>query len=180
MKSREILKLDWQRLQEVTGQPASEMTWKSCFSPRFSSVYLIRKAHSFYSRKMYRLSKLTSLVNFLVFGAEVPARLEIGPGLVLPHPQGIILGASRIGSNATIFQQVTLGAKTLDFDFNEDARPVLKDNIVVSAGAKIIGGVMIGSDSIVGANAVVNSDVAANSLAVGVPATVRPRTSKEK
>ena len=116
--------------------------------------------------------KLLSLINFVLFGIEVPARLSIGPGLVIPHTQGIVIGAGYIGSNVTIYQQVTLGAKLADFRYDVAQRPHVCDGVVLTAGAKVIGPVRIGERATVGANAVVLSDVPAGALAVGVPARI--------
>lgn len=96
--------------------------------------------------------------------AELPSSAEIGPGLYLPHPQGVILGGqSRIGPHVAIFQQVTLGAWN-------GASPRIAAHASLFAGAKIIGKVAVGRRAFVGANAVVLGDVPPWHSAVGVPA----------
>ncbi len=130
----------------------------------------MRKAHSAYTSNYSRRAKFWSLINFLVFNVEIPASLTIGPGFVMPHPQGVILGAGVIGSNVTVLQQVTFGAKTLDFKFDSSKRPTVGNDVTVSAGAKIIGSVILNDGCTVGANAVVLDDVPKDALAVGVPA----------
>ena len=102
----------------------------------------------------------------------MPARLFIGPGLVMPHSQGTVLGASFIGSNVTIFHQVTLGGKNADFEYNPEKRPHIGSNVTISVGAKILGPLCLGDSCVIGANAVVLCDVPPNTLAVGVPARV--------
>jgi serine O-acetyltransferase len=119
-----------------------------------------------------------SLLNVTLFGLEVPATLHIGPGLIIAHTNGIVLGAAVIGRNATIYQQVTLGALEADFRFDPALRPVVEDDVILAAGAKVLGAVRIGSGSTVGANAVVLSDVPPAHIAVGVPARVKPKASK--
>lgn len=173
MDLREYLDADWSRLHEFAGLPAKKRRFRDNFSPRFAPVYLLRKAqHAFFNGR-HKRAKLFSLINFLLFGLEVPARLKIGPGLVLPHTSGTILGAGEIGKNVTIYQQVTLGAKIADFEYDPKVRPRVGDNVLITAGAKIIGPVSIGDGAIIGANAVVLADVPSRHLAIGVPATAR-------
>ncbi|WP_206542412.1 serine O-acetyltransferase [Sphingomonas sanguinis] len=112
----------------------------------------------------------------ILFGIEVPARLAIGPGLVIPHSNGIVIGAGAIGSDVTIYQGVTFGANLADFDFDMDQRPIVEDKVIVTAGAKVIGSVRLGTGAVIGANAVVLSDIPPNMLAVGIPAIARARS----
>lgn len=150
--------------------------WLGVLSPRFVPVLLCRLAHSFYRLKLGLFAKAVSLLNFFLFGIEIAVRCPIGKGLFLPHTQGTVIGAWSIGENATIFQGVTLGAKELDFSYQESSRPTVGDGVTIGAGAKIIGRLVLGSDSRVGANAVVLNDVAPGSLVVGIPAKVVDRS----
>ncbi len=174
VRLREYLDADWSRLFEFAGQPAPRRSIRSAFSPRFAPVVLVRLAQRSYEKGFRRLASIFSLLNFLVFGLEVPARLPIGRGLVIPHAIGTILGAGHIGSNVTIYQQVTLGAKLADFGYDFALRPHIEDGAMITAGAKIIGAVRIGRSAVVGANAVVLEDVPDHHLAVGVPARISP------
>jgi serine O-acetyltransferase len=174
MRLRDYLDADWRRLFEFAKQPAPRRSTLSAFSPRFAPVVLIRIAQRCHAKGFYRLAKMFSLINFLIFGLEVPARLQIGPGLVVPHTVGTILGAGHIGENVTIYQQVTLGAKLADFEYDETQRPHVEDGALITAGAKVIGPVRIGRGAVVGANAVVLEDVPDYHLAVGVPARNSP------
>lgn len=173
VRLRDYLAADWHRLHEFAGSEPPRRRFRDNFSPRFAPVYLLRVAQRLYEKGAYRTAKTVSLLNFILFGLEVPARLSIGPGLVLPHTVGTILGAGKIGRNVTIYQQVTLGAKIADFDYDPAQRPEVGDDVLLTAGAKVIGPVQIGDGAIIGANAVVLQDVPANSLAVGVPASIR-------
>jgi len=172
-----LLDADWQRLHDFGGVPAPRRTWRSSLTPRFAPIFFLRSAQRLYQRGWRRLAKLCSLFNYIVFGLEVPARLAIGPGLVLPHTIGTIIGAGYVGRNVTIFQQVTLGAKLADFAYDLAKRPHVEDDAVVAAGAKIIGPVRLGRGSTIGANAVVLEDVPAGALAVGVPAVIKDASS---
>jgi serine O-acetyltransferase len=86
------------------------------------------------------------------------------------HTQGTVLGAAAIGSNVTIYHQVTLGARELDFAYTLSMRPVVEDGVILSVGAKVLGGVVLGKACVVGANAVVLKDVPSENVAIGVPA----------
>lgn len=172
VRLRDYLDADWQRLCELAGYPNARRSWRSAFTPRFGHICLLRLAQVWHARGFRRLAKMPSLVNYLVFALEVPARLEIGGGLVIPHPQGVVLGAREIGRNALIFQQVTLGGRVADFEYVPDRRPRVGDGVTLSAGAKILGPLTIGDGAVVGANAVVLEDIPAGATAVGVPARV--------
>lgn len=173
MRLREYLDADWRRLHEFAGQEPPPRRFASNFSPRFAPVFLVRVAGRLFAKGHFRTAKLASLVNFLLFGLEVPAKLKIGPGLVIPHTFGTIIGAREIGANVTIYQQVTLGAKVADFDYVPERRPLVEDGALITAGAKIIGPVVIGRGAVIGANAVVLQDVPPHHMAIGVPAVAR-------
>lgn len=171
---KEYLDADWKRLCLLIGVTATPRQLNNHFGPRFAPVVLIRCAQVLYSRGFTRAAKIFSLTNFLIFNIEVPARLYIGPGLVIPHPQGTVLGAAHIGSNVTIFHQVTLGGKSADFDYVPSKRPHVGDNVTISVGAKILGPIYLGDGSVIGANAVVVCNVPPVSIAVGIPAKISP------
>lgn len=116
-----------------------------------------------------------SLINVILFGLEVTPRCKIGPGLLIPHTSGTVIGAAEIGSNVTIFQGVTLGAKFADLAFTPESRPVLEDDVVIGAGAKVLGGIRIGKKGIISANSLLMESVPANGFAIGVPAVVKVR-----
>lgn len=176
MKLGELLDADWARLQRLGGAADTRRPWSSWAAPRFAPVWLLRVAHAMHSQGWQRLAKLCGLLNVLLFGLEVPARLSIGPGLIITHPYGTVLGAARIGANATLYQQVTLGATEADFSFDAALRPVVHDNVTISAGAKVLGPITLEDGCTIGANAVVLASVPPGKLAVGVPARILDRT----
>ena len=95
---------------------------------------------------------------------------SIGPGLRLPHPVGVVIGEGvRIGRNCTIFQQVTLGGKELG-DAGNNAYPIIGDDVVIFAGARVLGNIHVHSGSVIGANSVVLKDVAERTTVAGIPA----------
>lgn len=95
---------------------------------------------------------------------------KIGGGLRLLHPFATVINAERIGKNALIFQQVTIGYK-------DGKKPIIHDNVTICCGAKVLGGVTIGNNVIIGANAVVVKDVPDNSVVAGVPAKIIKKLS---
>ncbi len=104
----------------------------------------------------------------IVTGADIPLNCRLGGGLMLPHPNGIVIHpAAEIGPNCLLFQQVTIGA-------GEDGVPILEGHVDVGAGAKILGAVTIGRHAKIGANAVVVNDVPSRATAIGVPAKIVP------
>ena len=169
---RLYLDADWRRLTELVGNPGLRRKWHHCLLPRFAPVTLIRLAQFSELRGNRSIAKMFSLLNFLIFGIEVPTRLKIGPGLVIPHPQGTVLGAREIGANVTIFHQVTLGARIADFNYDLIQRPKVCDGVTLSVGAKILGPLTLGERATIGANAVVLEDVPAGATAAGIPAKI--------
>lgn len=106
----------------------------------------------------------------VVTGADIPLNARIEGGLLLPHPNGIVIHPdARIGPNCLIFQQVTIGTRGVP------GAPVIGGHVDIGAGAKILGPVTIGNHVVIGANAVVLTDVPDNCAAVGIPAVVKPR-----
>lgn len=170
------VRLDIARMRELSGMgrgPVSAMAAiAGMLSPRLCPVILIRAAAWLAAHRLGPLAKLVTVINLVLFGIEVSSRIPIGPGLFLPHTSGTVIGAARVGANVTIFQGVTLGAKELDMVFDLSTRPVIEDEVVIGAGAKILGGVRVGRGARIGANAVVVTDVPPGAVAVGVPAKI--------
>jgi serine O-acetyltransferase len=105
-----------------------------------------------------------------ITGIEIHPAAVIGPGLFIDHGMGVVIGeTAELGANVTLFQGVTLGGKS----WNKGKRhPTIGDNVVVGAGAKVLGGFDVGARSRIGANAVVVKSVPADSVVVGVPGEI--------
>ena len=104
-----------------------------------------------------------------VSGADIPLNSKIGGGLLLPHPNGIVIHPGAvIGPNCLIFQQVTIGTR------GTGGVPAIGGHVDIGAGAKVLGSIRIGNHVVIGANAVVLQDVPDNCMAVGIPAIVKP------
>ena len=169
-----LLRADLVRLSIAT--PSGEeipVKLVNLLNPRFIPVLLIRLARYCYLSRLLRpLNFLFTWFNLFLFGVECTAKCDIGPGLLLPHTSGTVIGAGKIGTNATIFQGVTLGAIKADMGFDLALRPTLGDNVIVGAGAKILGGISVGDSARIGANAVVLHPVPSNAVMGGIPAKV--------
>jgi serine O-acetyltransferase len=110
----------------------------------------------------------------IITGIELPCEVPIGKGFVIEHSGGIVIsGFARFGENCRIRNGVVIGLARV----SEPCAPQFGDNVDIGAGAKVLGNIRIGDNVLIGANAVVITDVPSNSIAVGVPAVVKPRTA---
>ena len=171
---KQLLYSDLARQNELEGRPGVRPNFRRFLRRlprhRFLPIVLCRGSRAALLARIPVLPEFLTYLNLVLFGLEVAPRCEIGPGVFFPHPSGTVVGAWRIGRNATIFQGVTLGAKELDMGFDHGLRPDIGDNVVLGAGSKILGGIHVGDNATVGANAVVVNSVEAGSTVVGIPA----------
>jgi len=117
-----------------------------------------------------RLAALRHRVWSVITGAEIAPDTEIGGGLILPHPNGVVIHPDVIiGPNCIIFQQVTLGTNR-----GGQGVPQLGGHVDIGPGARVLGPVRVGDHAVIGANAVVLADVPAGAVAVGIPARILP------
>jgi len=138
--------------------------------PRFLPIFLYRMSRTSRLARIPLAPNLFSYLNLVLFGMDVTPACEIGPGIFFPHTSGIVIGASSIGSNVTLYQGVTLGAKQLDMHFDPSTRPTIGNNVTLGSGAKILGGITIGDNVKVGANSVVVHSIGPNRTVIGIPA----------
>jgi serine O-acetyltransferase len=126
---------------------------------------LLRKPFSLLYHVLFKLVQILT-------GVELPCEVEVGRNFVIDHFGGIVVsGYARFGDNCRIRNGVVVGLKNVD----DPCAPIIGDNVDIGAGAKLLGPIRIGNNVNIGANAVVLVDVPDDSLAVGVPAVVRPR-----
>lgn len=137
---------------------------------RFLPNVICRTSRAAFLAGVPVIPQVLTYLNIVLFGLEVTPRCDMGPGIFFAHPCGTVVGGSRIGSRATIFQGVTIGAKVLDMQFDPTLRPTIGDNVVLAAGCKVLGGIHLGDGVTVGANAVVLDSVEPNSIVAGIPA----------
>ena len=173
MSLLELLRSDAARQYHFAGRKVNRVgnvaLLKVLFSPRFAPVLLYRLAARCAMRHLRPLGKLFSLMKFVVFGIEIGLNCEIGPGLYFPHTSGTVLGARRIGSNAVIYHNVTVGAKVPDLAYDDGLRPEIGNDVMLGAGSKILGPITLGDGVVVAANAVVVHSMPSGCLVVGVP-----------
>jgi serine O-acetyltransferase len=138
------------------------------------AVWGYRLAHRLWRRGSFLRARLVSqLVRFLT-GVEIHPGAVIGRRFFIDHGMGVVIGETAvIGDDVMLYHGVTLGGTTSK---REKRHPTLGDNVVVGAGASVLGPVTIGEHSVVGANAVVLTSAPPNSLLAGVPAKVRSRS----
>jgi len=145
--------------------------------PGVHAVWVYRLAHRMWRNPSLRLpARLVSQLARAVTGIEIHPGARLGRRLFIDHGMGVVIGeTAEVGDDVVLFHGSTLGGKTMR---HGKRHPTLGDNVVVGAGAKILGPVWIGSGAQVGANAVVIHDVPAGAIAVGVPAQIRLRPAK--
>lgn len=139
----------------------------------YSGVHALmahRIAHQLYKGKHFFSARVISQTARHLTGIEIHPGAKIGKGFFIDHGMGVVIGeTTEIGDNCTVYQGVTLGGTGKDVG---KRHPTLGDNVMVGAGAKVLGPVKIGNNSKIAANAVVLHEVSENSTAVGIPAKV--------
>ncbi len=145
--------------------------------PGLHALWFYRMAHWFWTHGLFWLGRVVSHVGRHLTGIEIHPGARIGPGFFIDHGMGVVIGeTAEVGANVTLYHGVTLGGTS----WNKGKRhPTLQDDVVVGAGAKILGPITIGSGTRIGANAVVVKDVPPDSVVVGVPGRVTHRAGEK-
>lgn len=150
--------------------PAIKSNMEVLLYPSFKVMLHYRAAHRLYMKKHYFLARWISQRAARKTGIEIHPGAQIGKGLFIDHGAGVIIGETTIiGNNVTLYQGVTLGGTGKE---KGKRHPTLEDNVMVSAGAKIIGSFTIGENSKIGAGSVVLEEVPPNCTVVGVPGRI--------
>ncbi len=127
--------------------------------------------------KLYVLARFISHLGRFFSGIEIHPGAKIGKNLFIDHGLGVVIGeTAEVGDNVTLYQGVTLGGTSLQDD---KRHPTLKNNVIVGAGAKILGPIEIGENVLVGSNSVVVKPVPDNTTVVGIPAHIVPKKEQE-
>ncbi len=143
----------------------------------FHAIVAYRAAHWLFKMKIPFFPRAISQFARFLTGIEIHPGAEIGQGLFIDHGTGVVIGeTAMIGDNVTLFQGVTLGGTGKE---TGKRHPTLGNNIVVGAGAKVLGNITIGDNSYIGANAVVIKDVPVNATVVGVPGHITKQEGKK-
>ena len=143
--------------------------------PGVKAIFFHKIANFFAVAKFDLIARIISQLSRFFTGIEIHPKAKIGKNLFIDHGMGVVIGeTSDIGDNVTIYHNVTLGGISPSINANEQRdlkrHPTLHDNVVVGSGAQILGPVVIGKNSLIGANAVVTKDVPEKSVMVGIPA----------
>ena len=144
--------------------------------PGLQALFYHRAGHALYRLRLLFFARLVSQFARWLTGIEIHPGAVIGKGLFIDHGMGVVIGETAvIGKNVTLFQGVTLGGTGKQ---KGKRHPTLGNNVVVGAGAKVLGDIQIGDNVSIGANAVVVRDVPANSTVVGVPGRIASREGR--
>ncbi len=157
--------------------PAIKSNWEVILYPSFKAILHYRVAHWLYKRKRYFWARWVSQRGVRKTGIEIHPGATIGKGLFIDHGSGVIIGeTAELGDNITLYQGVTLGGTGKE---KGKRHPTLRDNVMVSAGAKVLGSFTIGENSKIGAGAVVLEEVPPDCTVVGVPGRIVRRKDKK-
>ena len=157
--------------------PAIKSNMEVFLYPSFKVILNYRIAHKLYLKKHFFWARWISQRAARKTGIEIHPGATIGKGLFIDHGSGVIIGETTIiGDNVTLYQGVTLGGTGKE---QGKRHPTLKDNVMVSAGAKVIGSFTIGENSKIGAGSVVLEEVPPNCTVVGVPGRIVKMDNKK-
>lgn len=141
--------------------------------PSFHAILWHRAAHWLYAHKCFLSARLISQLSAHFTGIEIHPGAKIGKGLFIDHGHGVVIGETAIlGDNVTLYQGVTLGGTGKE---HGKRHPTIGNNVMISAGAKVLGSFTVGDNSKIGAGSVVLHEVPPNSTVVGVPGRVVKR-----
>ncbi|WP_304349086.1 serine O-acetyltransferase EpsC [Corynebacterium frankenforstense] len=142
------------------------------------AIWSHRVSHWLWVRGVKGPARILAQLNRFFTGIEIHPGATIGRRFFIDHGMGIVIGeTAEIGDGVMLYHGVTLGGQVLT---QTKRHPTVEDDVVIGAGAKVLGPITIGKGSAVGANAVVTKDVPANCIAVGIPAQCRPRGRDER
>jgi serine O-acetyltransferase len=160
--------------------PAARSTWEvlTCY-PGLHAVWIHRLAHWFWMRGLSWLGRWTSHLGRWLTGIEIHPAATVGRRVFIDHGMGVVIGeTAEVGDDCTIYQGVTLGGTSL---YRGTKRhPTLGKGVVVSAGAKVLGGFTVGDGAKVGSNAVVLKEVPPGATVVGIPGRIVEESAKKK
>ena len=138
--------------------------------PGFQAISIHRISHKLWKYNLPILPRLLSHVTRFLTGVEIHPGAKIGKGVFIDHGMGVVIGeTSEIGDRCLLYQGVTLGGTGKE---NGKRHPTLEANVVVGAGAKVLGGIHVGTNTRIGAGSVVVKNVEANSTVVGIPGRI--------
>ncbi len=138
--------------------------------PGFQAIFLHRLTHKLWNLKIPLIPRVISQINRTITGIEIHPGAKIGRKVFIDHGMGVVIGeTAEIGNNCLLYQGVTLGGTGKS---HGKRHPTLKENVVVGAGAKVLGSITVGANTRIGAGSVVVRSVQGNSTVVGIPGRV--------
>lgn len=138
--------------------------------PGIHALMYYRIGHWAWENGFYTLGRFLSHIGRFLSGIEIHPGAKIGKGVFIDHGMGVVIGeTAEVGNNVTLYQGVTLGGTSLD---GGKRHPTLEDDVIVGAGAKVLGPIVVGKGARIGSNAVVIKPVPENVTVVGIPAKV--------
>lgn len=146
--------------------------------PGLHAIWAHRISHKLWRKEQKFMARALSQAARAVTGIEIHPGAQIGERFFIDHGMGVVIGeTAQIGNDVMMYHAVTLGGRSLEA---QKRHPTIEDQVVIGAGARILGPITVGSGCAIGANAVVVKDVPSDSVAVGVPAKVinRPQLSE--
>ena len=163
------LKSDFAIIKER--DPAARGIWEIIFCyPGFQALVMHRISHKLWRNKLPLLPRIISHFTRFLTGVEIHPGARIGKGVFIDHGMGVVIGeTSEIGDRCLLYQGVTLGGTGKE---SGKRHPTLEANVVVGAGAKVLGGIYVGTNTRIGAGSVVVKNVEANSTVVGIPGRI--------
>lgn len=157
--------------------PAIKTPWEVFLYPSFHAILRYRISHWFYVHKRYFIARWIATRATRKTGIEIHPGATIGQGLFIDHGLGVIIGeTTEIGDNVTIYQGVTLGGTGKE---QGKRHPTIGNNVMISAGAKVLGSFKVGDDSKIGAGSVVLKEVPPFSTVVGIPGKIVRRQNQK-
>lgn len=139
--------------------------------PGVKAIGFHRIAHDLYKSKLYIVARIVSEISRFITGIEIHPGAQIGKRVVIDHGMGVVIGeTSIVGDDCLIFHGVTLGGKSFS---DKKRHPTVGNKVIIGAGAKILGDITIGDNSVIGANSVVTKDVPSGVVVTGIPAQLK-------
>ncbi|WP_280998580.1 serine O-acetyltransferase EpsC [Marinitoga aeolica] len=141
------------------------------FNTAFHGLVLYRIYHFFHKYKIYPISYFLYMLSKILYSMDIHPAAKLDAGIVIDHGIGVVIGSTTtVGSGTLIYHQVTLGAKHIK---KGKRHPDIGENVIIGAGAKVLGDIIIGDNSVIAANSVVLRNVPSNCLVAGIPAKIK-------
>ena len=141
----------------------------TCY-PGLHATFFYKISNFFWKLNLKLIARMISHISRFLTGIEIHPAVKIGKNIFIDHGMGVVIGETTIiGDNVSIYQGVTLGGTKWE---KKKRHPTINDNVIIGAGAKVLGPISVGKNSKIGANSVVTRNVPSNTTVIGIPARV--------